>query len=295
MLKGPAAAAGLRRGNHPNRHETHMGTGASRPLVGPQAPPTPAATLPHSASPATLRRPTFSVWTTPSPGAPALPVLLRLDSEALVVLDEATGTQVFQAFYYRILCWGYSPTQFYWKSTGAEEGGAAAGEGGAGAAAAAAAAADTFTVNTGEGKEIEAQVMGAVRALMGRMDARGVGSAEFPRMLAALTSLADDGLTDQALTAVKQMMLGRAFDARQATALLGALGALSPFDKVEAACALYPDALLHPSTFPVILADSFEDPGERDNIAHRLGLRVTADGNIEVAETVASKTIGAKR
>ena len=279
-----------------------MGTAASK--TGPPVPPSPAPTLPHSSSPSTPRRPTFSVWTAAAPGRAALPVLLRLDSEALVVLDEGTGAQVFQVFYYRILCWGYSPTHFYWKCSAAEAG-AEEGEAPAGAAAPparaaealaedASGAAESFTVTTGEGKEIERQVMGAVRALMGRMDARGVGAAEFPRMLAALTSLADDGLTDQALTAVKQMMLGRAFDARQATALLDALGELSPFDKVEAACALYPDALLHPSTFPVILGDSFEDPGERDNIAHRLGLRITADGNIEEAETVASKTIKKK-
>ena len=270
-----------------------MGAAASK--TGPPVPPSPGPTLPHSASPPAPRRPTFSVWTAATPERAALPVLLRLDSEALVVLDEATGTQVFQVFYYRILCWGFSPTHFYWKCTAAEAGAAEGAAGGAGAAAEAeGGGAESYTVTTGEGKEIERQVMGAVRALMGRMDARGVGAAEFPRMLAALTSLADDGLTDQALTAVKQMMLGRAFDARQATALLGALGELSPFDKVEAACALYPDALLHPSTFPVILGDSFEDPGERDNIAHRLGLRITADGNIEEAETVASKTIKKK-
>jgi hypothetical protein len=217
---------------------------------------------------------------------------LRLDSEALLILDEATGLQVlYQCFYYRILCWGYDSTQFYWK---AFEGGASATAALAaveGSAAAEAGNSVAYSLSTREGRVIEKHVMSSVMALMGRMETRGVGEREFPGMLRALTDLADDGLTDQALTAVKQMMLGRAFDARQATAMLNALGSLSPFDKVEAACALYPDALLHPSTFPVILADSFEDSGERENILHRLGLKVTADGKLEVEETVASNTI----
>jgi hypothetical protein len=260
-----------------------MGAGASKTRAGalePRGGPAPRA------SPAS---PCFNVFTTSEPPAP---VSLRLDSEALVILDEATGAQIFQVFYYRILCWGYNPSQFYWKCI-CDQDTVGAGVGGAGEAEAEPGG-TSYTVGTPEGKEIERHVMGAVRALMGRMDARGVGASEFPAMLKALTGLADDGLTDQALTAVKQMMLGRAFDARQATALLNALGSLSPFDKVEAACALYPDALLHPSTFAVILADSFEDPGDRDNIAHRLGLRIAADGTIEVQETHASKVIAKK-
>jgi hypothetical protein len=270
-----------------------MGHAASKPAPssGASAAPTHA-----SSSPSASVRPTFSVRTVESALSASLPVLLRLDSEALVVLDEATGAQIFQVFYYRILCWGYSPSQFYWKASGSGEVAQAEAQEGAGGAAAssleeAEAKAVTYAVCTEQGKEIESHVMGSVRTLMDRMEARGVGPAEFATMLGVLTGLADDGLTDHALGMVKQMALGRAFDARQATALLQALGSISPFDKVEAACALYPQSLLHPSTFAVILADSFEDQGERDNIAHRLGLRVTLDGAIEQSATMASKVL----
>jgi hypothetical protein len=257
-----------------------MGSASSAPRGGAPA-SAPAAALPPTASPPARERPAFAVATTSShEGLPSrAPVTLRLDNEALVVLDDATGTQIYQCFYYRILCWGYSPASFYWRAFGEQ------------ASMEDEAAAQSFTVATAEGVAIERCVMGAVRALMGRMEVKGVDAKEFPGMLQCLTGLADDGLTDSALAAVKQMALGRAFDARQATALLNALGAMSPFDKVEAACALYPDSLLHPSTFAVILRDSFDDAGDRDNICHRLGLRITDDGSIERQETVASKTI----
>ena len=138
----------------------------------------------------------------------------------------------------------------------------------------------SFTVNTEEGVAIERHVMSSVKTLMGRMDAKGVTPPAFKVMLETLTSLGADGLTDHALEAVKQMSMGRKFDARQATQLINALGEISPFDKVEACCSLYPDSLLHPSTFPTLLIDCFDDALDRENICHRLGIVLSMDGTI---------------
>ena len=251
-------------------------------------------------APPPLPRPTFHVFTSCASGrngssAPS-PALLRLDDEVLLLLDPETGSQLHQCYYFRIICWGYSRASFHWRAYSSDEGGADAtgeSEGDAQAPGADAAATSTYIVSTEEGDAIERAVMGAVRALMGRMESRGVGSAAFAALLSCLRSLAEDGLTDHALSVVKQMAVGRKFDARQATELVNTLGALSPFEKMEAACALYPGALLHPASLPTLLLDCFEDATDRENVCHRLGIVVSATGVISEAPTASSR--GLKR
>jgi len=243
------------------------------------------------------------------------PLALRLDAECLSLLDEG-GAVALSWPYHRVLCWGYTAETFQWRvcasadDVDAEAAAAAArataadfarDPGAAGAAGAAAAAAVahpapappaptmTFQVATPAGRDVEAALMRSVHALMDSMAARGVGAAEFGGVVAALRALAEDGLTDQALGALRQLTLGRAFDSRQAAAVLDALGAVSPFDKVEAACALYPHALLHPTALPSLLREAFADAQDIDNVLHRLGLVVTASDTVEQAPTVASR------
>lgn len=105
-------------------------------------------------------------------------------------------------------------------------------------------------------------------------------------MLRCLADLDDEGHADHALPVVRQMALGRAFDARQAQQLLAALG---EFDRVEACCALFPGALLNPSALPQLLADAFADPQDRANVCDRLGIAIGADGAVASAPTNASR------
>jgi hypothetical protein len=221
------------------------------------------------------------------------PVRVRLGAETLSILS-LDGAVVISWPYHRILCWGFTDAYFSWRVAPLS---AEATEEAAAAAAAdllkpddsAPAAFDSFVVATSAGRALEAALMGAVRRLLGSMRARGVGAAEFAALVAALPALAADGLTEHALDALKQMALGRAFDARQAAALLSALGTVSPFDKIEAACALWPDALLHAEALPAVLADAFDDPLDRENVLHRLGLTVTEAGGVAAAPTVTSR------
>jgi hypothetical protein len=217
-------------------------------------------------------------------------VTLRLEPEVLLLLDPAQ-VQVYQVYYFRIVCWGYNAGSFHWKAYAGDEDGGGGG-GGAGAEDAEAAVV-TYSVDTGEGQAIERALMASVRALMGRMESRGVSVKDFAALLRCLRALAADGLTDHALATVKQMAMARKFDARQATELVNALGALSPFEKIEGACALYPGALLHPASLPTLLLDCFDDATDRENVCHRLGISVAADGSIDVAPTATSR--GAKR
>jgi hypothetical protein len=252
-----------------------MGTGSSRLKQGQHAP---ASQRKAGSTPPPGERVTFVVHTQSlTPGDPAMRVSLQLSSEAMQIFDEGSGVLVHQVFYYRIVCWGYSPSTFHWRAYDEED--------------------ETkmvsYTVATEEGQEIERHVMSSVRVLMGRMDAKGVTAEAFKGMLGTLRSLGEDGMTDHALGAVKQMTMGRKFDARQATELINALGVISPFDKVEGCCSLYPDALLHRSSFPTLLIDCFEDPVDRENVTHRLGLVLKADGSIQEEETVASKLLAA--
>ena len=132
--------------------------------------------------------------------------------------------------------------------------------------------------------------MGAVRSLMGAMEARGVGAGVFAAMLRTLGALEEEGLGDRAAGALAQMALGRAFDARQALQLLGAL---SEFDRLEACCALFPRALLNPSALPSLLNDAFKDPQDLRNVCHRMGIQVGADGAVASAPTNASRRLAA--
>ena len=267
-----------------------MGNGSSQPSKRTPAgvSGTPAEDAPSGP------RPEFRVWA-PSgvAGGPPLPTILRLEDEVLLLLDPDTGAQVHQVYYFRIVCWGFSRTSFHWRTFAGEEEGepapvpaeaAAAADG-----AAAASAVSVFSVTTEEGVAIERALMASVRRLMGRMESRGVGAAAFAALLDCLRSLAADGLTDHALSAVKQMALGRSFDARQATELVNTLGALSPFEKIEGCCALYPGALLHPASLPTLLLDCFEDAMDRENVCHRLGIVVSQEGAISEAPTASSR------
>lgn len=251
-----------------------MGTGSSRLKQGQHAP---ASQRKAGSTPPPGERVAFVVHTQAAPGDPSVKVSLQLSSEAMQVFDEGSGILVHQVFYYRIVCWGYSPTTFHWKAYSEED----------------ESQMQSFSVTTEEGQEIERHVMSSVRVLMGKMDAKGLTQESFRAMLATLKSLGEDGMTDHALGAVKQMAMGRKFDARQAAELINALGVISPFDKVEGCCSLYPDALLHKSSFPTLLIDCFEDPVDRENVTHRLGLVLRADGSIQEEETVASKLLAA--
>ena len=264
-----------------------MGNGASQPSK--RAPAGASGTPAEKPSPGP--RPEFRVWApSGAPGGSPLPTILRLEDEVLLLLDPDTGAQVYQVYYFRIVCWGFSRTSFHWRTfAGEEEGEPAPVPAEAAAAAAAAAAVSVFSVTTEEGVAIERALMASVRRLMGRMESRGVGAPAFAALLDCLRSLAADGLTDHALTAVKQMALGRSFDARQATELVNTLGALSPFEKIEGACALYPGALLHPASLPTLLLDCFEDAMDRENVCHRLGIVVSQEGAISEAPTASSR------
>jgi hypothetical protein len=225
--------------------------------------------------------PEFRVYITLPGGAAQVPATLRLEPEVLLLLDPETQSQIYQVYYFRIVCWGYSRATFHWKAYAVDEDGSGGDDGDTPVV--------TYTVDTGEGPAVERSLMGSVRALMGRMESRGVSAKDFSALLAVLRSLAADGLTDHALSTVKQMALARKFDARQATELVNALGSLSPFEKMEGCCALYPGALLHPASLPTLLLDCFEDPTDRENVCHRLGIVVSADGAIVEAPTASSR------
>lgn len=239
---------------------------------------------------ATVAAPEFNVWIAPQ-GASSSPVAatLKLEAEVLLLLDPASQSQIYQVYYFRIMCWGYNSDSFHWKAyAGEDDDGAAAADDSSDAPVV------TYTVSTGEGAVIERTLMSSVRALMGRMESKGVSGKDFAALLRALRALAADGLTDHALATVQQMALARKFDARQATELVNELGALSPFEKIEGACALYPGALLHPASLPTLLLDCFADAMDRENVCHRLGITVGADGSIAGAPTASSRLAAKK-
>lgn len=196
------------------------------------------------------------------PDAPAH-LALTLSHEALVLLDADSRALVAAFSFHRILCWGWSRAAFSWRAFTDD----------------AEASVATFTVRTAEGEAIEARVMHAVQTLIVDMRTRAVPDAPFAGLVNTLHALAAEGEGERALSAVRQMALGRAFDARQAVTLLQATGAITPFDKLEAAVVLY-HALLARQSF-LLLLNEFEDPQDRANILHRLGKRVGADGELE--------------
>ena len=231
--------------------------------------------------------PEFSVWIAPQGGSSApVAATLKLEAEVLLLLDPSSQSQIYQVYYFRIMCWGYNGDSFHWKAYAGEDDGATADD--------ADAPVVTYTVSTGEGAAIERTLMASVRALMGRMESKGVSGKDFAALLRVLRALAADGLTDHALATVQQMALARKFDARQATELVNELGALSPFEKIEGACALYPGALLHPASLPTLLLDCFADAMDRENVCHRLGITVSADGSIAEAPTASSRLAAKK-
>lgn len=164
---------------------------------------------------------------------------------------------MFRTFsYYRILCWGSTPQTFMWKAyTDDSE-----------------TDLEAHAVSCEDGSEMEDALMFTIQTLMGDMASRGVPDEQFATLINTLSGLAEEGFGDHCLTVVRQMALGRAFDARQATLMIRTIGQVSPFEKLEAAVMLYP-TLLSPESFLVVL-DAFEDGGDRDNVLHRLGLKV---------------------
>jgi hypothetical protein len=240
------------------------------------------------------------------------PVLqLRIDDEVLSV-GTRDGSIILHSWpFHRILCWGYSATSFQWRAYASAEDEAV--HGGADAAAAAAAltahelsragetqapssamgedarAVCAYSVSTTEGSALEAALMARINALIGSMNARGVPPKDFAALLRTLNSLNDEGLTEQALSAVRQMSLGRCFDARQAVALVNCLGTMSPFERIDGLCALWPKSLLHPASLPTILLDCFDDDGDRENVCHRLGVGVSPAGDLLSMPTSTSR------
>ena len=263
----------------------------------------------------------FAVRTVRMPFAPP-EAKLTVTLEALALYDPEQGGRLVRAFpFHKIACWGFTDATFRWRtmldeadaefavaagSSGGGGGGGGGGDGG-GSSGAGAAAADgkeeaaaavysslpalptvsassaSFTVLTGEGERIEAVLMESVLRLMTQMEARGVPDAQFAQLTRTLEALAEEGLADRCLAAVRQMALGRAFSTRQAVSLVHTIGAISPFEKLEAAVALHAGGALlnHDDAFVLILRECFDDQADRDNAAHRCGLRITESGALE--------------
>jgi hypothetical protein len=146
---------------------------------------------------------------------------------------------------------------------------------------------DTYVVETSAGVTIEGIVMNAVKALMTGMETCGVEEREFAAVMATVESLADEsgieGSGETAIQLIKSIAAVHRFDIRQAVSLLSAVCRLSPFDGLEAAIVLY-GALINRDSFPMLL-QTFEDETDRENICHRLGIKVDDTGSI-VALTV---------
>ena len=248
----------------------------------------------------------FSVRTVRMPFAPP-EATLTVTTEALALYDPEQDGRLVRAFpFHKIACWGFTEGTFRWRamldeadpefggSGGASAQPAAAAEAaGAGAAASAfsslpalpstSASSASFTVLTSEGERVEAVLMESVLRLMSAMEARGVPDLQFAQLTRTLEALAEEGLADRCLAAVRQMALGRAFSTRQAVSLVHTIGAISPFEKLEAAVALHAGGALlnRDDAFVLILRECFDDQADRDNAAHRCGLRITESGGLE--------------
>ena len=109
--------------------------------------------------------------------------------------------------------------------------------------------------------------------MLRRITGAGIVASEFAQLC---ESLQEDG--EQALAAVRQAALSRRFDVKQAVTVVRMIGDLSPFDKVEAAIIMY-RALMNPSSFPLVL-DTFPDPADRENLCHRLDIRLDESGKV---------------
>ncbi len=76
------------------------------------------------------------------------------------------------------------------------------------------------------------------------------------------------------INSAETFSVGRLFTAHQAANLVRMVQELSPFDAMELAILLY-SKLLNPESFQLVI-NAFEDPSDRDNLCHRLG--ITPDG-----------------
>ena len=272
----------------------------------------------------------FEVEPFAMPFAPPI-AALRVTSEAIALHEpEEDGGRLVRLFpFFKILYWSYSPDYFSWRmllededlptgrSTG-DSGSERRGDGGGGGDSGGGRASEepgqsastpapapapaslssqqmtrAFLVKTGEGKTIEGVVMASVLRLMSSMEARGVPDALFAELVNTLQALADEGHADRCLHAVKQMALSRAFTTKQAATLVATIGMISPFEKVEAAVALYPTLLSsEDAAFVLLLQECFEDEADRDNVAHRLGFKIGEVGSLEPLRPV--RTTGAR-
>jgi len=121
---------------------------------------------------------------------------------------------------------------------------------------------------------MEAEIMQMVLHLMENMQEVGVGSEEFDGLLQLLEEDSESLLSD-----IRTVAMTKAFDAKQASQLVAAVGGISPFDQVEVAVMLY-DSLINKDSFNLVL-QVFPDAGDRDNICHRLGVIRNADGSFK--------------
>lgn len=116
--------------------------------------------------------------------------------------------------------------------------------------------------------------MQMVLHLMDNMHEVGVGQKEFNGLLQLLEDESESLLSD-----IRTVALTKAFDAKQASQLVSAVGNISPFDQVEVAVMLY-DSLINKDSFNLVL-HVFSEPADRDNVCHRLGVIRNADGTFK--------------
>lgn len=325
-----------------------MGAKASTARGGSGAAPSPVRLSAGSPAAAWRGPVSFPVRAPGGSGATAAPLLLRIDREAVTLVD-ATTQAILRAYeYHRILCWGHTEAMFSFKVYGLNDAGGRVGsrtsspakgsqpavlravtsrdaytqaaamvggppdEAGAGGAAdpveddglvpphVDAHAVETVRFETAEGDKIADELMATIRHLMVTIDARGVPDEDFTTLVSELEGLVADPLlaaeglggSVALLEAVSQVCLTRAFDARQCIQLVKLVAATSPFDAVEAAVTLFP-ACLHPlDSFHVVLDECFADPLDRDNVCHRVGVKM-GPGGLLVSTRKAEKTLAA--
>ena len=217
-------------------------------------------------------------------GYPTLPdmITLRIGVESLHVCDVEASTVLLTIPYYAILCWGYTPSTFQWKvfkkfNPKASESAHSSTTPTATELTPSVEDVDTFVVITHQGVQIEAEVMATVRKLMTEMECKGIDDAEFSTFVKTLKSLTEEE-SDFGIQTIRQIAATRKFDARQALTLVNLIGDISPFDKLEAAIVLY-EGVMNKESYLLVL-NSFEDDGDRENICHRLGIAVTDTGEI---------------
>ncbi len=121
---------------------------------------------------------------------------------------------------------------------------------------------------------METEIMQMVLHLMDNMQEVGVRPDEFAGLLQLLEEDSESLLSD-----IRTVALTKAFDAKQASKLVEAVGSISPFDQVEVAVMLY-DSLINKDSFNLVL-EVFPEAADRDNICHRLGVIRNADGSFK--------------